>query len=163
MTDRVKEAIFSALGEVDGLMILDLYAGSGSLGLEALSRGAKKAIFVENARDAIVKLEENIAACKLAKVADVQWADVPSVLERGADDRMDLVFVDPPYTTAPDKVLADLERIVMHGWLSDEGRVVLHRPAKERALQPFGLTRSWTRDYGQSNISVFTHDEEEES
>ena len=162
MTDRVKEAIYSALGDVDGLMILDLYAGSGSLGLEALSRGAKKAIFVENARDAIVKLEENIAACKLAKAADVQWADVPSVLERGSDDRMDLVFVDPPYTTSPDKVIADLERIVMHGWLSDEGRVVLHRPAKERALHPFGLKRSWSRDYGQSNVSVFTHNDEEE-
>jgi 16S rRNA (guanine966-N2)-methyltransferase len=60
MTDQMKESLFSALGSLEAALVLDLYAGSGSLGLEALSRGAKKAYFVENARDAIVKLEQNI-------------------------------------------------------------------------------------------------------
>ncbi len=67
MTDRMKEAVFSSLGELDGLKVLDLYAGSGSLGLEALSRGASKATFVENAREAIVKLEENIQTTGLKR------------------------------------------------------------------------------------------------
>nr|MBA2599858.1 RsmD family RNA methyltransferase [Actinomycetota bacterium] len=62
MADRMKEALFSALGETDGFRVLDLYAGSGSLGIEALSRGAVSAIFVETARDAIVKLEGNVEA-----------------------------------------------------------------------------------------------------
>src|SRR2546422_4468577 len=76
MTDRMKESLFSALGEVDGARVLDLYAGSGSLGLEALSRGAKKATFVENARDAIVKLEQNIQTTGLKRRSEVLWSDV---------------------------------------------------------------------------------------
>lgn len=162
MTDRMKESLFNALGDCDRLQVLDLYAGSGALGLEALSRGASSATFVESAREAILKLEQNIEATGLKKRSEVIWADVASTLGRGADQRVDVVFVDPPYTMAPGTVLADLEAIVMGGWLADDGKVVLHRPAKERALKPFGLKVQWERDYGQSHITVFCHEEEEE-
>jgi 16S rRNA (guanine966-N2)-methyltransferase len=162
MTDRMKEAVFSSLGDVEGLRVLDLYAGSGALGLEGLSRGAAHAIFVEKERDAILKLEQNIDATKLGDRAEVIWADVVTTLERGADERVDLVFVDPPYNNSPTSVLEALEGIVMNGWLSDEGRVVLHRPARERALEPLGLEVAWSRDYGQSNVSVFCHEDEGE-
>jgi 16S rRNA (guanine966-N2)-methyltransferase len=153
MTDRIKESLFSALEDVGGLTVLDLYAGSGSLGLEALSRGAATATFVENARDAIVKLEENIASTGLGGRAEVLWAD--------ASQRVDLIFLDPPYSTSPQSVLADLETLVTGGWLADEGRVVLHRPSKERKLQPFGLKVVWEREYGQSVLSIFTHEDED--
>src|SRR5919109_1817758 len=76
MTDRMKESLFSALGDVGGLKVLDLYAGSGSLGLEALSRGAAAALFVESGREAILKLEENIATTGFGGRAAVKWADV---------------------------------------------------------------------------------------
>ena len=161
MTDRMKEALFSALGEVGGLRVLDLYAGSGSLGLEALSRGAKFATFIENGREAIVKLEQNIEETRLGSDCEVQWADVVSTLQRGTDERVDLVFVDPPYSNSADSVMADLEAIVMYGWLSDEGRVVLHRPAKERDLKPLGLQSTWTREYGQASLTIFCHEDEE--
>jgi 16S rRNA (guanine966-N2)-methyltransferase len=161
MTDRIKESLFSALGDVDGLSVLDLYAGSGSLGLEALSRGAATATFVENARDAIVKLEENIMTTGLGGRAEVLWADVVSTIAKDASQRVDLIFVDPPYSTSPQSVLADLETLVTGGWLADEGRVVLHRPSKERKLQPFGLKVMWEREYGQSVLSIFTHEDED--
>ena len=162
MTDRMKEAVFSHLGECSGLRVLDLYAGSGSLGLEAVSRGAKSAIFVESAREAILKLEQNIESTELKSQSEVVWADVASTLGAGPDERVDLVFVDPPYGMSPTAVLADLEAIVMNGWLSDDGRVVLHRPSKERSMKPLGLQVHWERDYGQSQITVFCHDEEED-
>jgi 16S rRNA (guanine966-N2)-methyltransferase len=160
MTDRMRESIFSALGDLTGTRILDLYAGSGSLGLEALSRGAEICTFVENARDAIVKLEENISACKMEDKAEVIWGEVGMAIGRPAVERVDLIFVDPPYSASPASVLSDLESLVTGGWLSDEGRVVLHRPGNERAPQPFGLQSIWDRKYGQSQVWVFAHEEE---
>jgi 16S rRNA (guanine966-N2)-methyltransferase len=161
MTDRMKESVFSAIGDVTGISVLDLYAGSGSLGLEALSRGAAHALFVENAREAIVKLNENIEATGLGDRAKVEWAEVGPIINRGAVDRVDLIFIDPPYSTTPDRVLADLEALVMGGFLSDEGQIVLHRPSKERKLKPLGLKLAWEREYGQSAIYIFTHEDED--
>ncbi len=162
MTDRMKESVFSALGDLTGMKVLDLYAGSGALGLEAMSRGAKKVTFVENAREAIVKLEENIESTGLGDRAEVSWADVGSTLRLGPDERVDLVFLDPPYGLAQSAVQADLEALVMHGWLSDDGRIVVHRSAKEAKLRPLGLALEWEREYGQSKILVFKHEDEEE-
>ena len=160
MTDSMREAIFSALGDVQGVNVLDLYAGSGSLGLEALSRGAKKATFVESARDAIVKLEENIETTGFEGQAEVVWADVRATLARPSDERMDLIFVDPPYSMAIEEVQTTLEEIVMGGFLADEGRVVVHRPAKNTTLSPLGLSLTLERDYGQATVFFFEHEEE---
>lgn len=161
MMDRVKESVFSALGDLGGKSVLDLYAGSGSLGLEALSRGAKRAIFVENSREAIVKLEQNIEGTNL-EGAEVVWADVKSTISRAPDDRFDLIFEDPPYNMPSHAVREDLESLVMGGFISDEGRIVVHRPAKESELEPLGLKLLWSREYGQSRLMIFTHEDEEE-
>jgi len=160
MTDQMKESVFSALGDVEMLRVLDLYAGSGALGLEALSRGAAHATFVENVRDAILKLEQNIAATGLEDHSEVIWAEVGATLSRPADERMDLIFVDPPYGMGLDAVRHDLEAIVMGGWLADEGRVVVHRPVKEQVLDAFGLAVTWERDYGQAHLYIFGHEED---
>jgi 16S rRNA G966 N2-methylase RsmD len=74
---------------------------------------------------------------------------------------MDLVFVDPPYNMALSQVRNDLEAIVTQGWLADDGRIVVHRMVKEAQLKPFGLQLNWEREYGQSRILVFSHEEEE--
>lgn len=160
MTDRIKESLFSALEDLTGLKILDLYAGSGSLGLEALSRGAKKSTFVEKERDAIVKLEDNISATKSSRRSEVIWSDVKHMLSRGAEERVDLIFLDPPYAMPVASVSQDLETIVTGGFLSDDGRIVVHRPAKESKLKPLGLKLQWDREYGQSRIYVFTHEDD---
>lgn len=160
MADRIKEALFSSLGDVNGYSVLDLYAGSGALGLEALSRGAKRGVFVENAREAIVKLRQNIATCDFEDRCEVQWIDVPTFLSRPGLERFDLIFVDPPYATPTAAVVADLERIVTNGYLADAGRVVVHRQTKDYGLDPLGLRRLWERAYGQSTVIVFTHEDE---
>jgi 16S rRNA (guanine966-N2)-methyltransferase len=162
MTDRMKEAIFSALGDIDGCKVLDLYAGSGALGVEALSRGGARATFVESSREALTKLEQNLDITRFGTRAAVEWIDVTQYLRRPADERMDLIFVDPPYSRAATDVVDDLEAIVMGGFLADDGRVVLHRPAKERTMNPLGLDCVWEREYGQSRICVFTHEDDEE-
>ena len=161
MTDRMKEALFSSLGDLQGMKVLDLYAGSGSLGLEALSRGAERAVFVDSARDAVVKLEQNIAATGFEDRSEVVWSDVTSALTRSPDDRSDLIFLDPPYGLSTTHVQRDLEAIVMGGFLSDTGRVVVHRPVKDSKLQPLGLELTWSRDYGQAHLYVFSHEEED--
>lgn len=160
MADGMRESVFSALGSLESLRVLDLYAGSGSLGLEALSRGASTALFVESARDAIIKLEQNIDATGLRDRSEVEWGDVNSILARPAPDRMDLIFVDPPYALPAASAQAVLEALVMGGYLADDGRIVVHRPAKETTLRPLGLDVVWERDYGQSHIYVFTHEQE---
>ena len=162
MTDSMKESLFSALGDLGGMKVLDLYAGSGALGLECLSRGSKQAVFVENAREAVVKLESNIEATGFDGATEILWADVKMTLGRPADDRMDLVFVDPPYNMPLAQVRNDLESVVTQGWLADEGRIVVHRMVKEAQLKPFGLELLWEREYGQSRILVFAHEAEEE-
>src|SRR3990170_3867947 len=160
MTDKMKESLFSSLGDLTKKRVLDLYAGSGSLGLEALSRGASKVMFVENARDAIVKLEQNIETTKFKRKSDVMWADVKMTLSRPAEKRYDLVFVDPPYNMSVPQVRTDLENLVMGGFLSDTGKIVVHRPAKEAKLKPLGLKLEWEREYGQSKLLIFCHEDE---
>jgi 16S rRNA (guanine966-N2)-methyltransferase len=160
MTDSMRESVFSALGAIEGLEVLDLYAGSGSLGLEALSRGASSALFVESGREAILKLRQNIEETGLGDRARVEWGDVAAILERSAEVRVDLIFVDPPYSMPASSARANLEAIVTGGFLSDEGRVVVHRPAKDSTLQPLGLEVIWERTYGQSHVYVFAHEQE---
>jgi 16S rRNA (guanine966-N2)-methyltransferase len=162
MADHMKESVFSALGSVEGLRVLDLYAGSGALGLEALSRGARHSMFVESVHDAILKLEQNIKATGLEDRSEVVWAEVRSTLAQAADGRCDLIFLDPPYSMSAADVRGDLEAIVMGGWLADDGRVVVHRPLKEGRLTALGLDLVWERDYGQAHVYIFCHEEEEE-
>jgi 16S rRNA (guanine966-N2)-methyltransferase len=98
--DKVREALFSILGPVDGLDVLDLYAGSGAVGLEALSRGAASATFVESGRQAVAAIRANLAAA--GEEAEIAASDVArwlrSAAERGRE--FDLVFCDPPYDAA---------------------------------------------------------------
>ncbi len=98
-SDRVREALFSILGPaVEGARVLDLYAGSGALGIEALSRGASSATFVDSAPRAVAAVRRNLES--LGVEATVERADAVSWLKRGSAT-FDLVFLDPPYSSAP--------------------------------------------------------------
>jgi 16S rRNA (guanine(966)-N(2))-methyltransferase RsmD len=97
--DRVREALFSILGSVEGLRVADLYAGSGALGIEALSRGAASAVFVESDRRAAEVIRENVATVG-AEHAEVVQSDAIPWLRSAAAARFDLVFCDPPYDAA---------------------------------------------------------------
>ena len=152
MMDRAKEAIFSSLGAtVTDAAVLDLYAGSGSLGLEALSRGAQRAVFVEWRRAARRIIEHNIAKVDLG--GEVVAAKVEDFLRHG-DGSYDLAFVDPPYDLALPSVEAVLGQLVQ--WLADDATVVVPRRSGRGALPGIpGLALSDRRKYGDAEITRF--------
>lgn len=132
VTDRVKEAIFSSIGSwVEDADVADLYAGSGSFGLEALSRGAATAVFVESGRKAIKALRSNVDAVGLG--GDVRETPVDDFLRRGAG-RFHLVFVDPPWDMSTEALEADLE--LLDGFLEPNGEVVVSRRHDDRPPRP---------------------------
>lgn len=127
MTDRVREALFSSLGsQVNGSRVLDLFAGTGSVGLEALSRGAARGTFVERYRGALRALRANVAVVGLG--GDVVAEDVDRFLRR-ATDSYDLVFVDPPYAFPLPSLLDTIESLARR--VAAGGVVVIHRRVGE--------------------------------
>ena len=111
--------------------MLDLYAGSGAVGLEALSRGAAAAVFVESDRRAAAVLAENVAALGLPGAIIRRLSAESYLSAAGADEPFDLVFADPPYATPAGAVSSMLQLLVDHGWLVPEAVVVIERSARD--------------------------------
>jgi 16S rRNA (guanine966-N2)-methyltransferase len=147
-SDRVRENVFNILGPVDDAVVLDLYAGSGAMGLEALSRGAAQAVFVERDADAVRAIERNLDKLRLR--ATVLRQDVIAVV--AADKRKyDLVFVDPPY-----EMYADIEPQLaryLPSLLADEAAVVVETDARTQPALP--LEERTSRKYGSARITVY--------
>ena len=156
-SDRVREALFNILGSVDDAIVLDLFAGSGALGLEALSRGARRCVFVESDVAAARVIAANVAALKLTG-AVVEKRDALAVLrEAGArGTTYDLVFCDPPYGD-----WASLEpqlAVLLPPVLAEEGMLVVETGARTEPQLPLGSTLdlTTTRRYGSARISIFS-------
>ncbi|KQX69573.1 16S rRNA (guanine(966)-N(2))-methyltransferase RsmD [Angustibacter sp. Root456] len=154
-SDRVREALFSRLdheGWLDGARVLDLYAGSGALGLEAASRGAAEVVLVESARPAAATIRRNVAALGLVGVR-VAEAKVERWLDRPAEARFEVVLADPPYPVTDDAVDAVLHRLVEHGWLADQALVVVERASRSHAPHwPAPLEAAGDRAYGETRL-----------
>jgi 16S rRNA (guanine966-N2)-methyltransferase len=151
-SDRVREALFSSLVAdpgLDGAVVLDLCAGSGALGLEALSRGAAHALFVESDRRAAGVLRRNVDAVGLPG-ATVRTATAAAVLAVPADRAYDLVLVDPPYATPDAEVAGWLAAADAHGWLADGAVVVVERARGPAFPWPPPLTGVRERRYGDT-------------
>ena len=101
-SDRVRENVFNLVGPVDGATVLDLYAGSGAMGMEALSRGAARAVFVERDGEAVRAIERNLDKLRLGGTVLRQDAVTALAAEAGSGRKYDLVLVDPPYDMYPD-------------------------------------------------------------
>lgn len=147
-SDRVRENVFNILGTVEDATVLDLYAGSGAMGLEALSRGAAQAVFVDDDRAATEAIERNLDKLRLR--ATVLCRDAVAFL---ASERRkyDLVLVDPPYS-----VYADIEPQLaryLPGVLTDTAVVVLETDARVQPSLPFEERTS--RKYGQTRVTVY--------
>jgi 16S rRNA (guanine966-N2)-methyltransferase len=128
---RAKEALFAVLGAVEGLRVLDLYAGSGALGIEALSRGALHAVFVEASRPALLSLRENLAALGIGERAEVLPMRVESAGSAlGRMPPFELVFCDPPWKEAA-QALKLLERLATAGVVQPGARVALEHAARD--------------------------------
>jgi 16S rRNA (guanine966-N2)-methyltransferase len=156
-SDRVREALFSALAHdpgLDGTAVLDLCAGSGALGLEALSRGAAHVLLVESDRRAAAVLRRNVAAVDLPG-AQVRAAPAAAVLAGQADRAFDLLLVDPPYATPDTEVAAWLTAALAHGWLADDATVVVERPSRGGPFPwPAPLQPVRERRYGETTLHL---------
>jgi 16S rRNA (guanine966-N2)-methyltransferase len=146
-SDRVREAVFNIVAPwVEGAQVLDLFAGSGAMGLEALSRGAARAVFVEGDHDACRTIERNLD--KLGLRGEVRCADVLATIANESR-RYDLVFVDPPYAERDHGSLARY----LPGLLSDDGVLVFETAAKVEPDLP--LAKRTTRRYGAARITLY--------
>lgn len=154
--DRVKEALFSSIAsEIPDARVLDLYAGSGALGIEALSRGASAVTFVERDRRALKALVDNLTAVELE--GQVIFDDVRAYLA-ACDDTYSVVFIDPPYGLSLALVSEVLEGAAAR--LANGGLMIVHRRAGEPApAVPSGTSRSGDRRYGDTQLWIYRKDE----
>ncbi len=153
--DRVREAAFNLIGPVDGATVLDLFAGSGAYGLEALSRGAGTAVFAESDQAACAAIRSNLEKLRLTG-ATVLCRDAIQVLseEAGAGRRYDLVLVDPPYrlfSNVQTGLATYLPQVLAEG-----GLAVVETHAKEEPELPLAVGTS--RRYGSARLTLFEHD-----
>jgi 16S rRNA (guanine966-N2)-methyltransferase len=156
--DRVKESLFASLGadRIEGALVLDLYAGSGALGIEALSRGAARAVFVDKDRRAQDALRTNLATTGFTERAQVNLGPAASFVGRGAGTPFDLVFLDPPYDLDAAELARVLETLARPGLLADAATVVIETRRDAPPVLPGGWTVGWTRVYGDTLLTVAT-------
>ncbi len=151
--DRARETLFamltSRLGDFEGLQVADLFAGSGALGLEALSRGAEQCLFVENDRAALDAIRANIAALGAQGRTRVEAGSVMQL--RAASRPLDLILADPPYQTGAGEVA--LDRLLRLGWIGPETWIALETSAKEDVAIA-GLAIEAERRVGKGKLSL---------
>ncbi|GGL86849.1 MULTISPECIES: 16S rRNA (guanine(966)-N(2))-methyltransferase RsmD [Micromonospora] len=156
-SDRVREALFSAVEaalDLTGARVADLYAGSGAVGLEALSRGAGHVLLVESDPRAARVIRENIAALRAGPAVRLVTARVATALAAGCDgEPYDVVFADPPYAVPAEEVTAMLTALVEGGWLADDALVVIERASRRGEFTWVeGVTCHRSRRYGETTL-----------
>jgi 16S rRNA (guanine966-N2)-methyltransferase len=154
-SERAREALFNTLRthlDIGGANVLDLFAGTGAVGLEALSRGAGRVVFVERDRTAAALLQRNIDAVGLPGTR-VHRRAVTAVLDDPAGNRFDLVFADPPYELPDDQLGDILTALVTGDWLVPDAMVVVERSARGNELAwPPGIVLVTHRRYGEGQL-----------
>ncbi len=155
-SDRVREALFSAVeawcGSLSGLRFLDLYAGSGAVGLEAWSRGAGVVTLVESDRRTCKLIADNARALGFTK-AEVVCAPVPTALSHPPTAPYDVVFTDPPYPFDDAAVAHDLAMLLGNQWLVPGAMVVVERSSRSpEPIWPGGFTDTRQRRYGETSL-----------
>lgn len=155
--DRVRESVFNALGQFfDGGAVLDLYAGTGALGIEALSRGCTSAVFVERERRVAAVIRENLRKTRLEDRAEVLVGEVRTVVGRLAREgrSFGLIFADPPYRIAA----AEMEGVLpaLATLLEPGGRLVVESDVEPEAPLPETDLAGESRRYGGTQITIFT-------
>jgi 16S rRNA (guanine966-N2)-methyltransferase len=154
-SDRTREAAFSLIGPVDDAVVLDLFAGSGAMGIEALSRGAARAVFVEADREACRTIDANLTKLRLTGARVIPFDAAKALAnEAAAGSRYDLILVDPPYAdyTAVQPALSSY----LPDLLADDGLVVVETAARTEPALPLAMRTS--RRYGAARLTLFEHE-----
>ena len=159
-TERVREAVFSSLGaEVPGVSVLDLYAGTGAMAIEALSRGAERAVLVERDRIAADACRHNLDSLGLAGLARVTERPVETMLAAGPPPEapFGVVCCDPPYETSDADVAAVLTALAAPGWLEPGAAVVVERGVRSPVGEiPSGWRLRFARSYGDTLVTLLS-------
>lgn len=154
-TDRAREAMFATLGtltDLDGARVLDLYAGSGAVGLEALSRGAAHATLVESDRRAAATAKDNARAVGLVG-AEIRCSAVEKLSRLRPDEPYDLLFADPPYALGAGDLTAVLIDLLEQGWLAPQAVLVVERATRDDDWTwPDGVAEIRSRRYGEGTL-----------
>ncbi len=150
MSERMRGAMFNILVNVEGLTVLDAFAGTGSIGLEALSRGAKKAVFIERDRIAQKVITNNIKLLGVEGQTSLIKAPVASWSKTATDEQFDLIFADPPYH---DTQLSTVSRLVRY--LNPKGLMILSHPGRESAPTVNGVVVVDNRSYGDAALAFY--------
>lgn len=163
ITDMIKGALFNVLGpRVPGCKLLDLFAGSGSVGIEALSRGAQEVVFVDNSGEAVKVIRENLSNCRFGTMFNIYRHDVLQVLGllNRLGKRFDLVYIDPPFTNEKmfNEVMVALEEVDL---LDADGIVVLRTPRKKEMSDFKSLHKYRQSNYGESSLHYYSRYEED--
>lgn len=157
-TGKVKESLFSIIQfDIEGRRVLDLFAGTGQLGIEALSRGAAECVFIDRRPDAVRLIQENLALCRLADRARVRQGDALPYLRSG--EKFDLIFLDPPYASGLlEQALEEIARFDIcrrHG-------IIVAESAADKVLPPLSAPYEVHREYryGKIKLTVYHRNED---
>jgi 16S rRNA (guanine966-N2)-methyltransferase len=154
---RARQALFNILGELQGLDVLDLYAGSGALGIEALSRGARHAVFVESERAALGCVRQNLADLRFEDRARVLPLRVEAARKALAGTRFDLIVCDPPWADL-DAAWKQIERWIFDDCLKPGGRFVLEHPTSSPPAPLPRATLLDQRAWGDTGMTIFSRE-----
>jgi 16S rRNA (guanine966-N2)-methyltransferase len=159
VSDRVREGLFSSIGpRIEGARVLDLYAGTGAVGIEALSRGAEHATFVDSSPSAVGAVRENLRRTSFEDRGSVQRSDVLRFLERLRDSQpgFDVVFLDPPYGTVPSELEPVLTLLSLSSLLRQGFTVALSRGSRNPSdVIPLHWDVARRLSYGDSVVTLF--------
>ena len=155
-TDKVKEAIFSSIQfEIEGRDFVDVFAGSGQMGIEALSRGAKSALFLDSSKKAAAVIERNLKVTNLQQFAEIVTADSLAYL-RNTPREFDVAFLDPPYNTG---ILQETLPIIAQR-MKKTGVIICESALSDKILQKYyKFTLDRERNYGKIKVSTYRHED----
>lgn len=154
-TDYIKEVIFSIISSCAGKNVLDIYAGSGSLGFEAISRNALFVDFVDFSDKSIKTMKRNIEKLSCSSECKIHRKKVSAFLN-SCDKKFDLIFMDPPYNK--DLVNPTIERVVENDLLTESGIIVIEHSPREKLLEEWDTLVTYHKNYGSSVITVLSNE-----
>ncbi len=158
-TDALREAIFSSLFDVSGFEVLDLFAGTGAFALEAISRGAKSAVLVDNSYYAVQVIKKNIKKINCMDIATVKKAKVYKFIEE-CDRKFDLIFLDPPYDKA--FVNKTLDLIKEYGIIKENGYIVVEHYFKEDIDPKWANMIVYRKEKGKNRVAIIKFEKNRE-
>ena len=154
--DRVKESLFNIIqNEIKESTFVDLFAGSGAIGLEAASRGAKKVILCEKSKQAITVIKKNMEKTHLKDNVELYQLDYKELLENKLKEKMDIIYIDPPYKT--DYIKKSIEIILKQNLVSEQSKIIIETDEEERVLkeiQEMPIQIIDKRKYGRAKIII---------